>query len=87
MITQMVLSNPLTNPPQNTFKDPFASSHPIDPSSLLFLHNGDNHVIILVPQPLIGENFSTLSHSMLVALSVKNKLCFIDGSSSKPSIF
>ena len=51
-------SNGLPNPladfsqntyPQNTFKDPFASSHPIDPSSPLFLHNGDNPGIILVP--------------------------------------
>ena len=46
--------NPLTNSPQNThpqnsFKDPFASSRPIDPSSPLFLHNGDNPGIILVP--------------------------------------
>ena len=52
-------SNPLTDPSQNTFKDPFASSRPIDPSSPLFLHNGDNPGIILVPQPLIQENYST----------------------------
>ena len=81
------LSNPLTNPPQNTFKDPFASSHPIDPSNPLFLHNGDNPGIILVPQPLTGENYSTWSRSMLIALSAKNKPCFIDGSLSKPSVF
>jgi hypothetical protein len=84
------LPNPLTNSPQNThpqntFKDPFASSRPIDPSSPLFLHNGDNPRIILVPQPLTGENYSTWSRSMLVALSAKNKLCFIDGSLPKPS--
>jgi hypothetical protein len=65
------LSNPFTNAPQNTFKDPFANSHPIDPSSALFLHNGDNPGIILVPQPLTEENYSIWSHSMLVALSAK----------------
>jgi hypothetical protein len=48
------LSNPLADPPQNThpqntFKDPFASSCPIDPSSPLSLHNGDIPGIILVP--------------------------------------
>jgi hypothetical protein len=86
------LPNPLVDPPrnthpQNTFKDPFASSRPIDPCSLLFLHNGDNLEIILVPQPLTGENYSTWIYSMLVALSAKNKLCFIDGSLSKPFVF
>ena len=81
------LPNPLTDPPQNTFKDPFASSRPIDPSSPLFLHNGNNLGIILVPQPLTRENYSTWSRSMLVALSAKNKLCFIDGSLSKPFVF
>jgi hypothetical protein len=86
------LPNPLINSPQNThpqstFKDPFASSCPIDPSSPLFLHNGDNPGIILVPQPLTRENYTTWSCSMLVALSAKNKLCFIDVSLSKPSVF
>jgi hypothetical protein len=81
------LPNPLTDQPQNTFKDPFINSRPIDPSSPLFLHNGDNLGIILVPQPLTGENYSTWSYSMLVALSAKNKLCFIDGSLSNPFVF
>ena len=86
------LPNPLADSsqnthPQNTFNDPFASSCPIDPSSPLFLHNGDNPRIILVLQLLIGENYGTWSCSMLVALSAKNKLCFIDGSLPKPSVF
>jgi hypothetical protein len=81
------LSNPLTDPPQNIFKDPFANSHLSNPSSPLFLHNGNNPRIILVPQPLTGQNYSTWSRSMLVALNAKNKLCFIDGSLSKSSIF
>jgi hypothetical protein len=42
----------------NTFSDPFANCRPIDPSSPFFLHNGDNPGIILVPQPLTGENYS-----------------------------
>jgi hypothetical protein len=80
------LSNSLANHPPNTFKDLFANSCPIDPSSPLFLHSGDNLGIILVPQPLIGENYSRWSRSMLIALSAKNKLCFIDGSLSKPYV-
>jgi hypothetical protein len=38
----------------NTFSNSFANSRPIDPSSPLFMHNGDNPRIILVPQPLTG---------------------------------
>jgi hypothetical protein len=45
------LPNPLVANHQNTFTDRFANSRPIDPSSSLFLHNGDNLGIILVPQP------------------------------------
>ena len=68
----------------NTFLNPFENTRPIDPSSPLFLHNGDNLGILLIPQPLIGENCSTCSHSMLVALSAKNKMCFIDSSLPEP---
>jgi hypothetical protein len=35
----------------------------------------------------VGENYNTWSHSTLVALSGKNKICFIDGSLPKPSAF
>jgi hypothetical protein len=62
---------PRNNP--NTFSDLFTNSCPIDPSSPLFLHNGDNLGTILVPQPLTGENYSPWSRSMLIALSAKNK--------------
>jgi hypothetical protein len=53
------LPNPLVANHQDTFTDPFANSCPIDPSCPLFLHNGDNPRIILVPQPLQGENYNT----------------------------
>jgi hypothetical protein len=71
----------------NTFSDPFANSHPIDHSSPLFLHNGDNPGTMLVPQPLIGENYNPWSRSMLIALSAKNNVCFVDGSLPKPLVF
>ena len=80
------LPNPLVANHQNTFTYPFANSRPIDPSSPLFLRSGDNPGIILVPQPLTGENYNTWSRSMLVALSAKNKMCFVDGSLSKPLV-
>lgn len=54
-------------------------------SSPFFLHNGDNPSVLLVPQPLAGENYNTWSRSMIMALTAKNKLQFIDGSLVKPS--
>ena len=71
----------------NAFSDPFANSRLIDPSSPHFLHNGDNLGTILVPQPLTGENYNPWSQSMLIALSAKNKVYFVDGSLPKPLVF
>jgi hypothetical protein len=54
-------------------------------SDSLFLPHGDSPGLILVFQPLIGENYNCWSRSMLMALSAKNKLCLINGSMPKPS--
>ncbi|KAK3193185.1 hypothetical protein Dsin_024495 [Dipteronia sinensis] len=54
-----------------------------DASSPYFLHHSDNPGLVLVSQPLIEENYASWSRSMLIALSVKNKLRFIDGSIPK----
>ncbi|KAL5794686.1 hypothetical protein ACOSP7_003280 [Xanthoceras sorbifolium] len=57
-----------------------------DSSNPYFLHHSDIPGLILVTQSLTrGENYSTWSRAMLIALSVKNKLGFIDGSIPKPS--
>ncbi|XP_073138009.1 uncharacterized protein [Henckelia pumila] len=56
-----------------------------DPMSSFFLHHSDNPGLILVSQQLTGENFASWSRSMKIALSVKNKLGFIDGSIHKPA--
>jgi hypothetical protein len=50
----------------NPFLNPFVNTCPIDPSSPLFLHSDDNPRILLVSQPLTGENYSTWSRAMLV---------------------
>lgn len=55
-----------------------------DGLSPYFLHHSDNLGLILITQPLIGENYATWSHAMPIALSVKNKLGFIDGSIARP---
>lgn len=45
-----------------------------DGSSPYFLHHSDNPGLILVSQPLMGDNYATWNHAMIIALSVKNKL-------------
>ncbi|KAF8414255.1 hypothetical protein HHK36_002255 [Tetracentron sinense] len=45
-----------------------------------YFHNGDNPGLVLVSQPLDGENYPTWSRSMLMAMTAKNKLGFLDGS-------
>ncbi|KAJ1377626.1 Gag-polypeptide of LTR copia-type [Sesbania bispinosa] len=54
-----------------------------DQSNPLFLHHSDGPGLVLVSHPLIETNYNTWSRSMLVALYVKNKLAFIDGSLPK----
>lgn len=55
-----------------------------DPLSPYFLHHLDSPSI-LVSQPLTDDNYSSWSRSMSIALSVKNKLGFINGSITKPN--
>jgi hypothetical protein len=56
-----------------------------DSSSPYYLHHGDSPGSILVSQVLQGDNYHTWSRSMIMALTAKNKLKFIDGSLKKPS--
>ena len=55
-----------------------------DPSDPLYLHHSDQPGLVLVSQTLTEENYSTWSHSMTMALTVKNKHGFIDGSVKQP---
>jgi predicted RNA-binding Zn-ribbon protein involved in translation (DUF1610 family) len=55
-----------------------------DPSHPLYLHHSDQPGLALVSQTLTEENYSTWSHSMTMALTVKNKHGFIDGSVKQP---
>jgi len=56
-----------------------------DASSPYYLHHGDSPGSVLVSQLLHGENYHTWSRSMIMALTAKNKIGFIDGSITKPS--
>lgn len=55
-----------------------------DPLSPYFLHHSDSPGLILVPQQLTGDKYTSWSRVMIIALSVKNKLRFINGSIEKP---
>lgn len=55
-----------------------------DSSNPFFLHHSDNPGLILVSQHLTGDNYPSWSRAMTIALSVKNKLGFINGSLLKP---
>ena len=55
-----------------------------DPLNHFFLYHSDSSGLVLVSQQLNGENYTSWSRAMLIALSVKNKLGFIDGSIQRP---
>ncbi|XP_060972309.1 uncharacterized protein LOC133038236 [Cannabis sativa] len=58
-----------------------------DPADPYYLHHGDNPGNVLVSQPLTGQdNYIAWSRAMQLAISVKNKLGFLDGSISKPPL-
>ncbi|KAL5857311.1 hypothetical protein ACOSQ3_004769 [Xanthoceras sorbifolium] len=56
----------------------------VEPSNPFYLHHSNNPGLVLVSEQLTGDNYASWSRAMLIALSVKNKLCFIDGSILKP---
>ena len=55
-----------------------------EPLSPYFLHHFDDPGLVLVSQPLTGDNYASWNRAMLIALSIKNKLGFINGSIEKP---
>lgn len=55
-----------------------------DSSSPYFLHNGDHPGLNLVSNLLTGANYHTWRRAMLMALTAKNKVGFVDGTISRP---
>lgn len=50
----------------------------------IYLHPGENVIVVLVAPPLDDNNYHNLSKSTWRALTTKNKLGFINGSLFKP---
>ncbi|XP_022848779.1 uncharacterized protein LOC111371099 [Olea europaea var. sylvestris] len=55
-----------------------------DPSGPYFLRHSDSPGLMLVSQQLTGDNYASWSCAMRIAMSIKNKLGFIDGSITEP---
>jgi len=55
-----------------------------DSSNCYYLHPFDNPGALLVSEIFTGENYIAWSRSMTIALTVKNKIAFIDGSLPQP---
>ena len=55
-----------------------------DSRSPFFLHSLDHPGLVLVLQHLTGENYGYCSRAFKLALSVKNKVGFINGSLHAP---
>nr|XP_016487144.1 PREDICTED: uncharacterized protein LOC107807306 [Nicotiana tabacum] len=58
----------------------------IDSNSPLYMHPSDNPGAIVVPVPFNGIGYKSWRRSVLQALSVKNKLGFINGDCKKPDL-
>ena len=54
------------------------------PTSKYYLHHGDSPGAILVCQSLVGDNYHTWSRSMVMALTAKNKIGFVNGVIEQP---
>ena len=74
---------------QSTYAHPVVgSSNPLpmeDSSSPFYLHNGDHPGLILVSHHLSGSNYNNWSRVMMMGLTTKNKVGFIDGCISRPT--
>ncbi|GMI87264.1 hypothetical protein like AT1G21280 [Hibiscus trionum] len=50
-----------------------------------YLHQSDNPGMVLVTQPLCSDNYHSWRRAIMMALSGKNKLGFVDGSIPAPA--
>ncbi|XP_068650637.1 uncharacterized protein [Aristolochia californica] len=55
-----------------------------EPSNPYYIHHSDSLGQVLVLQLLTGDNYISWSRAMLIALSVKNKVGFVDSSIPEP---
>lgn len=73
-----------SDPPSAAHPPPRYHSPVDDPASPYYLHPFEGPGLVLVSQPLSGDNYSSWSRAFLVAISIKNKLGFLYGTISLP---
>lgn len=66
-------------------EDSSSSQITLDHSDSMFLHPSDHPGMSLVSVPFSGSGFACWKRSMLIALSAKNKVAFVNGSCEKPA--
>jgi hypothetical protein len=82
---ESIPSSSSTLVPNSSESVPNSSSLNEESSNPYYLDHGDSPSSMLVSQLLDRENYQTWSRFMVMALTAKNKLGFIDGSIKKPS--
>nr|XP_009759828.1 PREDICTED: uncharacterized protein LOC104212305 [Nicotiana sylvestris] len=73
-------------PTHNSSSTTTGNGNTIDSTHPFFLHASDAPWMILVNTPFDGRGYAEWSRSILISLSAKNKLCFIDGSCPMPTL-
>ena len=68
----------------STMAENINSTIEIDSSNPFFLHHADSPGAMIVSKQLNGENYNTWKREMMMALSAKNKLSFVDGTLPRP---
>ena len=56
-----------------------------DPSSVYYIHPSDSNVTQIVSAKFNGDGYSNWRRSIMLSLSTKNKIGFVDGSIPKPA--
>lgn len=70
----------------NPWIRPLVSNPSPDPSSVFYIHPSDANTTQLVSVKFNGTGYSNWKRSIMLSLSAKNKLGFIDGTVVKPDI-
>nr|TKR58935.1 uncharacterized protein D5086_0000327750 [Populus alba] len=78
LLKEKIMKEAATSPAR-THKPWDYSNHP------LYLHHSDQQCAILVPQALMEDNYDEWAGSMSMALTIKNKIGFVNGSSTRPT--
>lgn len=84
MSTQASSSSSSTSSSSSSSSSLFSLSE--DPNSPYFLYHSDNANSVIVSPLLNGPNYLSWSRSFSLAISIKNKLGFLDGTIQTPSL-